>query len=56
MKTKDKCKVDGCKRLVAVKKHGLCEPHRLRYYRTGEVGSGKIRSYKPHKPFNKDIT
>lgn len=48
MKDKTKCKVKNCKRLIVVKKHGLCATHRLRYYRKGKVGSAKIRDYKQH--------
>lgn len=56
MKNNNKCKVNSCEKKIYSKKHELCTGHINRYYRTGKVGNGKIRSYKSHKPFNKDIT
>jgi len=45
------CQVKGCKRKVRVTKHGLCEAHLRRLYRTGKVGGGKLREYKKREPF-----
>ena len=40
-----KCKVRGCKKPYCSKIHRLCTAHRLRLYRTGKIGDGKIRDY-----------
>lgn len=48
---KNVCKVDGCKRKAVVLKHSLCKTHSTRYYRTGDVGEGKIRKRIDHKIF-----
>lgn len=45
------CVVDGCPEPIAVKKHGLCYAHLRRYYRHGEVGSGKIVKRTKQAPF-----
>lgn len=40
-----KCKVRGCKKPHCSEKHKLCPAHRLRLWRTGKIGSGKLRDY-----------
>lgn len=42
-KSKEQCRVKGCKRPVRVKRHGLCQPHYKRYQRTGDPGEAAIK-------------
>ncbi len=49
-----KCRVEGCARKIAVKKHGVCSGHYLRYIRTGKVGSGEIQIKRKLKPIFSD--
>jgi len=51
----NKCVVAGCTRVAAVKKHQLCKAHLNRFYRTGEVGKGKILKKKIHTPYTEQI-
>jgi hypothetical protein len=52
---KDKCSVDGCKRPIAIPKHGLCKAHLNRFYRTGKPGESKIKPRKFHKPYKETL-
>ena len=52
MPSNKKCQVEGCKRNIAVVKHGLCKAHANRYYWKGHPGSGEILKRKRHAPFN----
>ena len=54
MKINETCKIKGCTRLIKSKKHNLCTPHLYQYYRKGIVKPGRVRGYKPHKPFHKE--
>lgn len=48
----NKCKVNGCKRIMKVKKHGLCGAHLERLRRIGDVKpSQKVRKYVKMEPF-----
>lgn len=46
-----KCKVNGCKRDIYVKKHGLCKRHTERFYKTGDIGDAKIREWNSREPY-----
>lgn len=49
------CVIKGCKRKIAVKKHGLCKAHTNRLYKTGTPGETKITVRKTHKPFKAQL-
>jgi len=56
MSDNKKCQVEGCKRKVAVVKHGLCKAHANRYYWKGTPGTGEILKRKRHEPYKAEIT
>ena len=41
---KNKCVYDGCKNTIKIKKHGLCNPHYLKYRRE-QIKGKKSRTY-----------
>jgi hypothetical protein len=52
-----KCKIDGCKRKIAIKKHGLCRAHVARYYKWGTCSTEiPVMKYGKKQPYdlNKD--
>ena len=40
------CVVKKCPRPMQYQKHGLCRPHYMRWYRTGDVGGTSFRALK----------
>lgn len=46
-----KCKIEGCLRPIALKKHGLCRGHYMRWYQ-GRPMEGPIQSRQPVEPYN----
>jgi len=48
----EKCKVNGCKKKMKVKKHGLCGAHLMRFQRYGDVRpTQRVRKYVKMEPF-----
>lgn len=49
----DKCCIEGCDIVIAVKKHQLCRPHYARYVRKGlvDIDKNPINHKGKHKPF-----
>lgn len=48
-----KCKVRGCLKPSEISRHGLCRPHYMRYWKTGDPGPAtfnrKLVPYNPKK-------
>lgn len=45
------CRLPGCDKLVAVKKHRLCVGHYSRLCRKGKVGAAELRPRRNLRPF-----